>query len=231
MDNSINNFFNKEILTHIYLPSEIIINLLISFILGLVISFVYKKTHRGLSYSQSFVVTNIFIAVIVCMVIMIIGNNLARAFALVGALSIIRFRTVVKDTKDTAYIFWSLAVGMAAGTGSYFLALAGTIIITFIAIILYVTNYGSIYKSEFILQFRSKNDNDKKNEYNNVISDYTKSSKLLNVESSGDNKSLKLSFDVVMKEAKSYDQFVTDLSNIQGLTEVIVIAAKNDVDY
>ena len=231
MDNSINNFLNKEILTHIYMPSEIIINLLISFVLGLVISFVYKKTHRGLSYSQSFVVTNIFIAVIVCMVIMIIGNNLARAFALVGALSIIRFRTVVKDTKDTAYIFWSLAVGMAAGTGSYFLALAGTVIITFIAIILYVTNYGSIYKSEFILQFRSTNCNDKKNEYNKIISEYTKSSKLLNVESSGDNKSLKLSFDVVMKEDKSYDQFVTDLSNIQGLTEVIVIAAKNDVDY
>ena len=231
MDNSINNFLNKEILTHIYLPSEIIVNLLISFVLGLVISFVYKKTHRGLSYSQSFVVTNIFIAVIVCMVIMIIGNNLARAFALVGALSIIRFRTVVKDTKDTAYIFWSLAVGMAAGTGSYFLALAGTVVITFIAIILYITNYGSIYKSEFILQFRTRNDDDRKNEYNNIISNYTKSSKLLNIESSGDNKSLKLSFDVVMKEDKSYDQFVIDLSNIQDLSEVIVIAAKNDVDY
>jgi hypothetical protein len=231
MDNSINSFLNREILTHIYLPSEIVINLIISFILGLVISLVYKKTHRGLSYSQSFVVTNIFIAVIVCMVIMIIGNNLARAFALVGALSIIRFRTVVKDTKDTAYIFWSLAVGMAAGTGSYFLAISGTIIITFIAFALYITNYGSIYKSEFILQFRSKNDKNKKIEYNKIISNYTKSSKLLNVESSGDNKSLKLSFDVVMKEEKSYDKFVTDLSDIQGLSEVIVIAAKNDVDY
>ena len=70
------------------------------------------------------------------MVIMIIGNNLARAFALVGALSIIRFRTVVKDTKDTAYIFWSLAAGMAAGTGSYFLAIIGTIIILIFGIIL-----------------------------------------------------------------------------------------------
>ena len=231
MDNTINSFLNKETLTHIYLPSEIIINLVISFILGLIISFVYKKTHKGLSYSQSFVVTNIFIAVIVCMVIMIIGNNLARAFALVGALSIIRFRTVVKDTKDTAYIFWSLAVGMAAGTGSYFLAIIGTIILTIIAFILYVTNYGSIYKSEFILQFRTKNNEDKKSEYNKIISNYTKSSKLLNVESSGDNKSLKLSFDVIMKEDESYDKFVTDLSNIKELTEVIVIAAKNDVDY
>ena len=106
-----------------------------------------------------------------------------------------------------------------------------TIIITFIAFILYVTNYGSIYKSEFILQFRTSNTDDKKNEYNTSIKEYTKTSKLLNVESSGDNKSLKLSFDVVMKEDKSYDQFVTDLSSIKGITEVIVIAAKNDVDY
>ena len=98
-------------------------------------------------------ITNVFVSVIVCMVIMIIGNNLARAFALVGALSIIRFRTVVKDTKDT-YIFWSLASGMATGTGSYFLALTGNVIISLIAVIMYKTNYGSIIKSEFILQFR-----------------------------------------------------------------------------
>ena len=110
---------NLADISHIYHPSEILINLVLSFILGVLISLIYKKTHKGLSYSQSFMVTNIFVAVIVCMVIMIIGNSLARAFALVGALSIIRFRTVVKDTKDTAYIFWSLAAGMAAGTGSY----------------------------------------------------------------------------------------------------------------
>ena len=115
-------------ITSIYLPQEILINLTLSFILGVVVSLIYKRTHKGLSYSQSFMITNIFVSVIVCMVIMIIGNNLARAFALVGALSIIRFRTVVKDTKDTAYIFWALAVGMASGTGSYFLALAGILL-------------------------------------------------------------------------------------------------------
>ena len=137
MNNNLQNLADS--FTSIYLPQEIIINLVLSFILGLVISVVYKFTHKGLSYSQSFMVTNIFVAVIVCMVIMIIGNSLARAFALVGALSIIRFRTVVKDTKDTAYIFWSLAAGMASGTGSYFLAVSGTIILTSIALILYLT--------------------------------------------------------------------------------------------
>lgn len=215
----------------IYNPSEIIINLIIAFFLGFVISLVYKKTHKGLSYSQSFVLTNIFVCVIVSMVIMVIGNNLARAFALVGALSIIRFRTVVKDTKDTAFIFWSLAAGMASGTGSYFLAISGTAIISMIALVLYYTNYGSIFKSEFIIQFRSRNSAKNKKNYNKIFSEYCKSSTLLNAESSGDGQSLKLSFDIVLKENKTYDEFIQKLSKVSGLSEVVAVAAKNDVDY
>jgi len=211
-----------EKISAIYLPQQIIINLFLSFILGLVISLVYKKTHKGLSYSQSFMVTNIFIAVIVCMVIMIIGNSLARAFALVGALSIIRFRTVVKDTKDTAYIFWSLAVGMAAGT----------IIISIIAFTLNLTNFGSFIKSEFILQFRIKsNDAKVSKKYNEIISKYAKISTLLSSESSGDGKSIKLNFDLILKEDKDQTELLSKLSNIDGLSEVMIIAAKSDVDY
>ena len=127
-----NDILDTIKLAEIYNPPEVILNLIIAFFLGFIISLIYKKTHKGLSYSQSFVLTIIFVSVIVSMVIMVIGNNLARAFALVGALSIIRFRTVVKDTKDTAYIFWSLASGMAAGTGSYFLAIVGNIILSLI---------------------------------------------------------------------------------------------------
>lgn len=215
----------------IYNPSEILINLIIAFFLGFIISLVYKKTHKGLSYSQSFVLTNIFVCVIVSMVIMVIGNNLARAFALVGALSIIRFRTVVKDTKDTAFIFWSLAAGMASGTGSYFLAVSGTAIISMIALVLYYTNYGSIFKSEFIIQFRSRNSAKNKKNYNKIFSEYCKSSTLLNAESSGDGQSLKLSFDIVLKENKTYDEFIQKLSKVSGLSEVVAVAAKNDVDY
>ena len=215
----------------IYNPSEILINLIIAFFLGFIISLVYKKTHKGLSYSQSFVLTNIFVCVIVSMVIMVIGNNLARAFALVGALSIIRFRTVVKDTKDTAFIFWSLAAGMASGTGSYFLAISGTAVISMIALVLYYTNYGSIFKSEFIIQFRSRNSSKNKKNYNKIFSEYCKSSTLLNAESSGDGQSLKLSFDVVLKENKTYEEFIQKLSKVSGLSEVVAVAAKNDVDY
>ena len=229
MNSTLNNM--NEI-SNVYLPSEILINLLLAFVLGVAISLIYKKTHKGLSYSQSFMITNIFVAVIVCMVIMIIGNSLARAFALVGALSIIRFRTVVKDTKDTAYIFWSLAAGMAAGTGSYFLAVAGSVIISGIALILFYTNFGSIIKSEFIIQFRiNSNDSELTKNYNKLINDYTKSSTLLSSESSGDAKSIKVSFDVVMNEEMQQNELISKISNIKGISEVVIIAAKSDVDY
>ena len=216
----------------IYNPQEVILNLIFAFFLGFIISLVYKQTHKGLSYSQSFVLTTIFVAVIVAMVIMVIGNNLARAFALVGALSIIRFRTVVKDTKDTAYIFWSLAAGMACGTGSYFLALAGTTIISGIAFILHYTNFGSIIKSEFILQFRTvAADNEVSAKYNKIISNYAKSSTLLHSEASGDGKTLKISFDIVMKEDMKQDELISKITKIKGLSEVVLVAAKSDVDY
>jgi|TARA_B110000003_G_scaffold271568_1_gene305974 uncharacterized membrane protein YhiD involved in acid resistance len=232
MNNLIDGLSTANKISHIYHPTEIILNLVLSFILGIIVSIVYKKTHKGLSYSQSFMITNIFVCVIVCMVIMIIGNSLARAFALVGALSIIRFRTVVKDTKDTAYIFWSLAAGMACGTGSYFLALAGTTILSGIAFILFFTNFGSIIKSEFIIQFRTIANNIKiSSEYNKIISEYAKSSTLLHSEASGDGKTLKISLDIVMKEDKKQDELVSKISNVNGLSEVVLVAAKSDVDY
>ena len=228
MDASLDLFKSAKV----YSPSEIIINLLLSFFFGLIISLIYKKTHKGLSYSQSFMITNVFVSVIVCMVIMIIGNNLARAFALVGALSIIRFRTVVKDTKDTAYIFWSLASGMATGTGSYFLALAGNAIISLIAFILYKTNYGSIIKSEFILQFRIQTEDKKiSDDYNKILAKFTKTQTLLSSESSDDKSSIKVSLDIIMKEDSNQNDLLKEISLLSGISEVVIIAAKNDIDY
>ena len=219
-------------LENIYNPTEIIINLLLAFILGVVISLVYKKTHKGLSYSQSFMITNIFICVITCMVIMIIGNNLARAFALVGALSIIRFRTVIKDTKDIAFIFWSLAAGLSSGTGSYFIAISGSFIIALVAFILFKTNYGSIYKSEFILQFIfEKNSEQNEALYLDTFKQYCNSSTLLNSEMSGDNKKLRLTFDIVLKEEKQINDFIMELSKLPGVSETSLVSTKNDIDY
>ena len=218
-------------LQKIYFPNEVILNLILSFFYGLLISFIYKKTHKGMSYSQSFMITNIFLSLIVCMVIMTIGNNIARAFALVGALSIIRFRTVIKDTKDIIYIFWSLAAGMACGTGSYFIALTSSIIITTTALVLYKTNYGAIYKSEFILQFRYSKFDENIPLYLNILKKFCSSHILLNSEPSGDKSSLKLTYDIVLKEEMDVNNFIIEISKTPNITEPSIVAAQNDVDY
>tara|TARA_B100000073_G_C23678663_1_gene551647 strand:+ start:319 stop:1011 length:693 start_codon:yes stop_codon:yes gene_type:complete len=215
----------------VYFPNEIIFNLILSFFYGLLISFVYKKTHKGMSYSQSFMITNIFLCVIVCMVIMTIGNSISRAFALVGALSIIRFRTVIKDTKDIVYIFWSLAAGMACGTGNYFLALISAVILTIIAYILYKTNYGSIYKSEFILQFRYNFSDKKEGSYLSKLTEFCSTHNLLNSEPSSDKKTIKLTYDIVLKEDVDLNKFVYEISNCIGVSEASIVAAQNDIDY
>jgi len=213
-----------------YGPTEIIINLVLAFVLGLIISYVYKTTHKGLSYSQSFMLTLVFVTIIVAMVMMVIGNSLARAFALAGALSIIRFRTVVKDTKDTAYVFLCLAAGMAAGTGSYFLGVAGVLFMSSIAYVLSLTNYGSLYKSEFILRMRVLA-GEGEPEYSKILSQFTQSTDLLHVEPSGDGTSSKLTFDVVMKKEGDPAELSRQISILTGVSEVLIVASKNDIDY
>lgn len=213
----------------VYRPVDILINLSIAFILGMVVAFVYNRTHKGLSYSQSFMLTVVFVSVIVAMVMMVIGNNLSRAFALVGALSIIRFRTVLKDTKDMTYIFLSLAAGMAAGTSSYFLGFAGVVFFSIVAFVLHATNYGSLYKSEFVLRFRTLTGNN--TPYSSIINEFSKTANMLHVEPSGDGQTTKITFDILMKKDKDPEEFSRKLAQTDGVSEVVLVASKNDVDY
>ncbi len=228
MDN-VTDFTQAELLAHIYGPTEIMLNLSVAFIMAILIAFVYRKTHKGLSYSQSFILTLVFVCIVTALVIMVVGNNVARAFALVGALSIIRFRTVVKDTKDTAFVFLSLAVGLAAGTSSYFAAIFGTIFFSVIAVILDQINFGTLYKSEFLLRFRVKRDT--KEDYNSLISSFTKSHSLVHLQPSGDDLTNKITLDVIMKKDIDPNSLVNKLEDIKDISEVLLIASAKDPDY
>tara|TARA_R110002072_G_scaffold154700_15_gene304780 strand:+ start:4072 stop:4755 length:684 start_codon:yes stop_codon:yes gene_type:complete len=209
---------------------EISTNLALSIVLGLVVAMVYRQTHKGLSYSQSFTLTIVFVTVIVAIVMMVIENSIARAFALVGALSIIRFRTVVKDTKDTAFVFLGLAVGMAAGTSNYLLGGLGTAVVGILAIVLHRTNFGALYKSEFILRFRYDKDTDSA-AYLAAIQQNARRSNMLHIEPSGDGSSLLLTYDIELMEGQAAEELASALGVLKGISEVTLIASKNDVDY
>ena len=161
---------------------------------------------------------------------MVIGGNLARAFALVGAMSIIRFRTVLKDTKDLSYVFGALALGMAAGTSNYVLAGIGTILITILSFVLNFTNFGSVYKSEFILRFRLIQEGGSEG-YLAAMNKTCRRSKLLHIEPSGDGKSLMQTYDIALRDEVDHASLVKAMNELSEVSEVVLIASKNDVDY
>jgi len=103
------NYFLDKLLqpsqTELFGPADLLLAMSVAALLCFVLANIYRQTHRGTSYSQSFIVTLFMMSVATAVVMMIIGSNIARAFSLVGALSIIRFRTAVKDSRDTGYLF------------------------------------------------------------------------------------------------------------------------------
>lgn len=105
-------------------------------VLGIVISLAYLKTHKKDGYTPSFIISLIMLPTIISIIILLVGNNVARAFSLAGAFSIIRFRSTPGDTKDISYIFFTLAVGLACGMGYVGYAVIFTIILCAVMIIL-----------------------------------------------------------------------------------------------
>lgn len=105
---------------------QIVVRIAMTVVLGLVIFTSYFISHRGTIYSQKFNVSLVVLAVLTGTVMVVIGNNIALSLGMVGALSIVRFRTAIKDSRDTMYLFWSIIVGICCGVGSFFVAAAGS---------------------------------------------------------------------------------------------------------
>ena len=109
----------------------VVFRLAVAMVFGAVVAFVYRRTRRVAA--GSFTTTLLLLAILIAMVTQVIGDNVARAFSLVGALSIVRFRTVVRDTQDTAYVIAAVAVGMAVGAGHFWVAVAGIAVVAMAA--------------------------------------------------------------------------------------------------
>ncbi len=115
--------------------NQIITNLLVATVIAVCIYISYYLSHTGTIYSKKFNVSLVMLTILTAMVMTVIGNNVALSLGMVGALSIVRFRTAIKDSRDTAYIFWTIIVGICCGVGDYFVASIGTSIVFIIMLI------------------------------------------------------------------------------------------------
>ena len=114
---------------------QVVLGLLFSITAGIFILYIYRRTMRKVAVSRSFMLSLMLICVITAMMVLTITSNLALSLGMVGALSIVRFRTAVKDPADTAYLFWAVAAGITSGAGFYLLTLGGCVAVALVCML------------------------------------------------------------------------------------------------
>lgn len=162
---------------------DVVLAMVLSFVLCTVVGLVYKATHRGISYTQSYVQTLVFMGMIVALVMLIVGSNIARAFALVGALSIIRFRNAVKETRDVGFIFFAMAIGMATGTRFYTLAIVATAAISSAILLMERLDWFKVNLQSQVLKVQVPSGEDFSKAMDDALLRFTDHSELVSLES------------------------------------------------
>lgn len=192
----------------------------VAFVCGAAIAWLYRRTYRGPGYSVAYTNTLILLAMATALVISVIGNNLARAFGLVGALSVVRFRHAVKNTQDVVYVFLALGVGMAAGVGFYAVALVGTLTIGLAIILLYHTRFGTPRRDDYLLQFNYRTSPGQPPAYQAVLDRHCQKLTPVNVRSLGDTDLVELTYYVRLKHIDKGQELIAELNRTPGVEYV-----------
>jgi uncharacterized membrane protein YhiD involved in acid resistance len=221
---------NFQDLTGVFSVTDVVVSLLLSFVLCSAIGWVYQITHRGASYTQSFVHTLVLNGMVVAVVMLIIGSNIARAFALVGALSIIRFRNAVKETRDVGFIFFTMAIGMAVGTKFYLLAVIAAVFISLIILIMTRFNWYARQVVSQILKIQVPNNAEFDTLFDDTFVQYTGSSELISVDSVHSGMLTELTYSVGLKQSSRMQEFLSEIKRLNGNNRVTLITGYNSTD-
>ena len=132
-------------------PQQTLFVLLLAFALGQVIGWIYMWTHRVLSYSQTFTASLVVLPVLVALMMLLMSGSMVIAFGLLAVFAVVRFRNVLKDTRDTAFVLWAIIEGMSAGTLNYSTALIGLVIVSLVMLYLQITAFGARHHYDAIV--------------------------------------------------------------------------------
>jgi hypothetical protein len=201
-------------------PLTVLVRLLAAMALGALVAFVYRRTRPDVAIAPSFTATLVLLAILIAMVTQVIGDNVARAFSLVGALSIVRFRTVVRDTQDTAYVIFAVGVGMAAGAGQYFVGAAGILVVGMAALAMKRDRPGVRVGAPFELQVRVGIGHDPRVLVTPVVTEHAHECQLLSLATARQGLAVEVVYRVALRQEESADALLRTLNGIEGIQSV-----------
>lgn len=199
----------------------VLLVLLVAFLVSLIIYLTYKNTYTGVLYNPRFNVSLIMITMVTTMVMVVIGSNISVSLGMVGALSIIRFRTAVKDPRDTAFIFWCVVSGLACGTQNYTIVIVGSI---FICLILFLFKKFITKNNKYVLIIKGKSFDLKEVEktLDRKLKDYICKGKYISVNG------MEIIYDVKIKDSKISDDIIVSLSKVSGVNTINIVSSNTD---
>lgn len=200
---------------------DMLIAMALAFVIGLFIMQVYKKTFKGVMYSANFGMSLVALNLVTTLIILAVTSNVVLSLGMVGALSIVRFRSAVKEPMDIAFLFWSISEGIVLGAGLISLAVIGAI---FIGIVMVLFSNKNTVNNPYILVVNCENDNSEKSVLQLVsksVSKYAVKSKTISP-----SNGIEMTVEIKLKNATT--AFVNEVSNIHGVSNVVLVSYNGD---
>ncbi|MCB9521747.1 MAG: DUF4956 domain-containing protein [Myxococcales bacterium] len=198
-------------------PAQAALALLLAFALGQVIAVVYDRTYEGLSYQRSFVQTLVLGAVVAAVLMLAIGDNLARGLGILGTMALVRFRTNVRDARDMIFVFASLAVGVATGVQSYGIAAMGTVAFSLAAVAVEWTPFGRQQHYDGMLRFWMPREAAQADVLRAVLDRHCRAFTLVALRDGAQGEVLEYAYQVRMRRGAVREALVTELQGVGGV--------------
>ena len=206
----------------------IILGLLIAFLCGHVVAWVYIACHSGLSYSRSFVNSLIVLCVIVSLVMAVMFNNLLMAFGMMAVFAVVRFRNILRDTLDTTYILASISTGMAAGTRKFSTAILGCLIFAAVMLYLHWTSFGARHRYDLSLNLHWGRPLDELPRLAELLTRHGRRNQLASQRAGANSDGADLSYRILLRDASRAGELVSELKAFPGVSRVTSLKAEEE---
>lgn len=211
--------------------TQALLTIAVSVVLGGIISFTYGKTSNAQGYSQNFMLTTILLPAIVAIIVLLIGNNIARAFSLAGAFSIIRFRSAAGDPKDIAFVLFTMAAGLACGVGAFGYGVLFTTALCLLMILLKATNFGASQKAQKILKVTIPEDLSYEEAFDEVFAQFQVQHELKKVKTTELGSLYEVVYIITMDRLTNQKQFLDAIRCRNGNLDITLTMSPTATDY
>ncbi len=199
--------------------------LLLAFACGHAIAWMYMFTHTGLSYSRSYVNTLILMPVIVAMVMMILANNLILAFGLMAIFAMVRFRSILRDTLDTAYVLAVIVIGLACGTAKFTSAVIGCVAVALLMLYFWFTGFGTRHRYDLIVNVQWTRPADELPALRQLLQRHSRKTQCASQRSSEGYSGIDLSYRLLLRDPGRSHELIDELRALEGVTRVSSVFA------